>query len=46
MHGTLTVPLYIIAEERQVASITRSYDEIIDVLLLRRRLLRAQDWLE
>lgn len=31
MHGALSVPLYIIAEERQVAAISRNYAEIIDV---------------
>jgi hypothetical protein len=31
MNGTLSVPLYIIVEERNVASISKNYEDIIDV---------------
>ena len=31
MHKSLTVPLYIIAEEKTVAQISRDYELIIDV---------------
>ena len=41
MHGTLSVPLYIIAEERQVAAISRNYSEIVDVCSLIYRLSRT-----
>jgi hypothetical protein len=34
MNGSLSVPLYIIAEEKKIASITNDYEVIIDVFLL------------
>ncbi len=43
MYGTLTIPLYVIAEERQVAAITRNYTEIIDVRKRICRQSRTQD---
>lgn len=43
MHGNLSVPLYIIAEERQVVAISRNYDEIIDVVFALHRPLKTQD---
>jgi hypothetical protein len=34
MNGHLSVPLYIIAEEKKISSITNDYEVIIDVVLL------------
>jgi hypothetical protein len=44
MNGTLTVPLYIVAEERQVAAISRNYTEIVDVRLQPCRPSKIQGW--
>jgi hypothetical protein len=43
MNGSLSIPLYIIAEEKKVASISRNYEEIIDVFFLLFRHLKTHD---
>jgi hypothetical protein len=45
MNGRLSVPLYIIAEERTVSCITRNSEVVIDVALFQFRLWKIQDWL-